>query len=115
MKKDIAKTKLDPATTRVFVKGVEITELVDSCKVEMATEFFELSTFGKGLDTKVPINQKITMTVNITGSTNSCIVASEKNPNDIILYIDEYPTDEFLAEMVRLKLRREGILNEGGE
>ncbi len=113
MKKDVTKTKLDPATTRVFVKGVEITELVDSCKVEMTTEFFEHSTFGK-VDKKVPIDQKITMTVNITGSTNSRIVASEKNPNDIILYIDEHPTDEFLAEMVRLKLRREGILDEGG-
>ena len=110
MKKDIIKTKLDPTTTRVFVKGVEITELVESFEVESITEFFSLeSGFPLIEKTNVPINEKITMTVDMTISN---IVASKDNDN-MIIYIAEHPTDEFLAEMVRLKLRREGILNEG--
>ena len=111
MKKDVTKTKLDPATTRVFIKGVEITELVKQMEFESVVDIFKYTFHGE--KRSVSINNKITMTIDITGSTNSRIVASEKNPNNMILYIDEHPTDEFLAEMVRLKLRREGILDEG--
>ena len=110
MKIDLMRTKLDPATTRVFVKGVEITELIESFEVESITDFYEHSTLGK-VDKRMPINQKITMTLDM--KVGNIVASNDKN--EIIVYIGEYPTDEFLAEMVRLKLRREGILDEGGD
>ena len=51
------------------------------------------------------------MTIDMTISN----ILAFNDDDSIIIYIAEHPTDEFLAEMVRLKLRREGILNEGGE
>jgi len=110
MKKDITKTTLDPATTRVFIKGVEITELVERFEVESITDLYKHFVHHGIKDISVPINEKITMTVDMTISN----IVAFKDSDNIIIYIDEHPTDEFLAEMVRLKLRREGILDEGG-
>ena len=97
--KDVITIKLDPSM-RIFVKGVEITELCKDGELKTETTTFER------LQKTVPIDH-IMLTVTLNLGSNSRI---EFDPH--ILYIIDYPTDEFLAEMVRIKLRREGILDD---
>jgi len=90
---------------RVFVKGVEISELIKNINIECKTGFFTASCFGMP-DKQVPLTHttEISMTLKI-GIGNIKTVGDQT-----ILFIDELPTDEFLAEMIRLKFKREGII-----
>ena len=106
MSKDTTTIKLDPGNLRIFVKGVDITDLVKSAVVETQTSFAEHLSDGF-IDLKTPLTEyhSITLELNLNGSK---IEAGDNAHVDI--HVGDYPTDEFIAEMVRLKFRRAGLL-----
>jgi len=109
MKKDVTTTKVvDLKTTRVFVKGVEITELVKSIEINSKTEMIDHETLGAVDSRFINTEETILLALDLKGSVIHC----HDTDFNMIIYIKEIPTDEFIAEMVRLKLRRAGIINE---
>lgn len=73
---------------RIFVGGFEITRFIKNIDLELAFEDIA--------------------TVQLT------ITAHPIRFNDDCIFIGEYPDDEFMAEMVRIKLKREGVMDEEG-
>ncbi len=99
--------KLDPGTS-IFIKGIDITDLVKSAVVKTQTQFVKPASFA---DITIPVNEDISITLELDLK-GSNIQAYEPADGDseLKIYIGELPADEFFAEMVRLKLRRVGIL-----
>uniref|UniRef100_A0A6M3JTS6 Uncharacterized protein n=1 Tax=viral metagenome TaxID=1070528 RepID=A0A6M3JTS6_9ZZZZ len=78
-----------PGGLKIFVGGFEITQFVEKVNV---------STFINDLT-------RVELTLS---------AVNFKFDNDRI-FIGEMATDDFLAEMVRLKLRREGVMDKNNE
>uniref|UniRef100_A0A6M3J033 Uncharacterized protein n=1 Tax=viral metagenome TaxID=1070528 RepID=A0A6M3J033_9ZZZZ len=109
-KKDVCTTTFDPGTVRVFIKGVEITELViGTIKIEGENKFLECSEFGK-FPEKYQINRAVVKIELDMSVANIIVVYDDAKNLETSLFISELPTDDFIAEMVRLKLRRAGVL-----
>ncbi len=70
---------------RIFIGGFEVTNLVRNVKVDLPRD--EL------------------------GTVHLEIVAVPIRFEDDCIFIGEYPDDEFMAEMVRIKLMREGVMD----
>jgi len=103
---DTASVEFGAGIIRVFVKGIEISEMIKKISVESSTDFSTLRAFGAS-GMQVPVNSTIFITMTLNVSSGKIAVVDDKT----IFYIDELPTDEFLAEMIRLKFKREGIIN----
>ena len=71
---------------RIFIGGFEVTSLVRNVRVDLPRD--DLGTVHLEIRA-VPINF-----------------------DDDCIFIGELPKDEFMAEMVRIKLKREGVMSE---
>ena len=67
---------------------------------------FEITRFIKNID--INLAHKDIATVHLS------ITAHPIRFNNDCIFIGEYPDDEFMAEMVRIKLKREGVMDEEG-
>ena len=76
------------AHPRIFIGGFEVTSLVKNVRVDLPRD--DLGTVLLEL------------------------VAIPTSFEDDCIFIGELPKDEFMAEMVRIKLRREGVMSEKG-
>ena len=85
-------TVCDSQKTRVFIKGIEITDLLSKITME--------SNPGPRA------GPFVSLILEITGIS----VFQWQDDEQISIRIGDYPTDEFIAEMVRLKFKREGIM-----
>lgn len=75
-----------PQNIRIFIGGFEVTSIVRRVKVNL--------------------DQNDVTTVNLE------LTALPIHFDDDCIFIGELPKDEFMAEMVRIKLKREGVMDE---
>lgn len=73
---------------RIFIGGFEITGLIRNVKIDLPRDDL--------------------------GTVHLEIVALPISFEDDCIFIGELPKDEFMAEMVRIKLKREGVMSEKG-
>lgn len=81
-------------TTRIFVKGIDISDMVSNFGFK--TDVVEHTVHGV-IDKVSPVGQTITLELHASGTFSL--------DNDE-LHIGEIPTKEFIAEMVKLRLKR---------
>ena len=81
--------------SRIFIKGMEITDLLKHFKIKTETKMMECTGVGFG---SVPIGTATVITMTLH---HDNIVATHD-----AIYIGDIPTKEFIAEMVKLRLQR---------